>query len=133
MQIALALLADYANISREGKLNILGIFEQIAAHSLPASHPQMQLVMTLEADGAEADRDHKIEIQLIDADGKKLFTFGGNLKFSPPPPGQKARLNHIIQINNTKFNDFGNYDFKILVNDEVRTSIPLALVEVKKS
>lgn len=132
MQIALALLADYANISREGKLNILGIFEQIAAHSLPASHPQMQLVMTIEADGAEADRDHKIEIQLIDADGKKLFAFGGNLKFSPPPPGQKARLNHIIQINNTKFDNFGNYDFKIMVNDEVRKSVPLALVEVKK-
>ena len=29
MELTLALLADYANISREGKLNIMGIFEQI--------------------------------------------------------------------------------------------------------
>lgn len=133
MQIALALLADYANISREGKLNILGIFERIYAQNMPATHPQMQLVMTIEADSAEADRDHKIEIQLIDADGKKLFAFGGNLKFSPPPMGQKARLNHIIQLNNTKFEKFGSYDFKIMINDEVRKSVPLALVEAKKS
>lgn len=133
MEIALALLADYANVSREGKLNILGIFDRIFTQSVPATHPQMQLIMTLEADRVEADREHKIEVELIDADGTKLFSIGGNLKFSPPPPGEKVRLNHVIQLNNLRFNHFGSYEFKILINNEVRKTVPLSVVEVKKS
>jgi hypothetical protein len=126
-------LADYANVSREGKLNILGIFDRINASSVPALHPQMQLVMTLEADRGDADKEHRIEIEMIDADGAKLFSIGGNLKFGPPPPGEHIRINHVVQLNNLRFEHFGNYDFKIFVNKEVRKSVPLSVVEVKQT
>jgi len=133
VQVTLALLADYANVSREGKLNILGIFDKIYAQSVPAVHPQMQLVMTLEADRGDAEKEHRTEIELIDADGAKLFSIVGNLKFGPPPPGEHMRLNHVIQLNNLRFEHFGSYDFKILVNKEVRKSVSLSVVEAKKS
>lgn len=133
MKVALALLADYANVSREGKLNILGIFDRIYTQSVPATHPQMQIIITLETERAEADREHKIEVELIDADGDKIFSIGGNLKFSPPPPGEQVRINHVIQLNNLRFDRFGSYDFKILINNEIRQSIPLSIVELKKS
>ncbi|MBI4691472.1 MAG: hypothetical protein HY754_14570 [Nitrospirae bacterium] len=133
VQVALALLADCANISREGKLNIMGIFDRINASNVPATHPQLQLVMTLEADRGDADKEHKIEIELIDADGTKLFSIGGDLKFGSPLPGEQIRINHIIQLNNLNFNHFGNYDFKIRINNEVRKSVPLSVVEVKKA
>jgi len=133
MKVALALLADYANVSQEGKLNILGIFDRINAQNVPATHPQMQLIITLEADRVEADREHKVEIELIDADGNKLFSIGGNLKFSPPPPGEKVRLNHIMQLNNLRFDHFGSYEFKILINNMLAGEVPLSVVELKKS
>lgn len=133
MEVALALLADYANVSREGKLNILGIFDNIYSQSVPATHPQMQLIMRLEADRLEADREHKVEVELIDADGNKLFSIGGNLKFGPPPPGEKVRINHVIQLSNLRFDRFGSYEFKILINNEVRKEVPLAVAELKKS
>ena len=132
MNVSLAVLADYANISREGKLNILGIFNLINAHSVPAIHPQMQLIMALEADRSEAERDHKIEVELIDADGSKLFSIEGVVKFGTPPPGERIRANHIIQINNVQFSRFGVHEFKIIINNEVRMSVPLQIVEVKK-
>lgn len=133
MEVALALLADYANVSREGKLNILGIFDRINAQSIPAVHPQMQLIMTIEADRVEANRGHKVDVELIDEDGTKLFSIGGTLKFSSPPPGERIRINHIIQLNNLKFDRFGKYDFKILINNEVRKSIPLTITEIRKT
>ncbi len=133
VQVTLALLADYANVSKEGKLNILGIFDNINAQSLPATHPQMQLVLTLEADRGDADKEHKIEIELIDADGTKLFSIGGDLRFASPPPGEHIKVNHIIQLNNLQFNRFGNHEFKIRINKEVRQSVPLSVVEVKNS
>lgn len=129
--IALALLADCSNVSREGKLNIMGIFDRINAQSIPAAHPQMQLVMMIEADRADADKGHKIEIELIDADGVRLFSIGGDLRFTTPPPGEQVRINHIIQLNNLQFSRFGNYEFKILINNEVRKSVPLTVTETK--
>lgn len=131
MKVVLALIADYVNVSQEGKLNILGIFDRISASGLPVIHPQMQLIMTLEADRSEAEREHKLEIELIDMDGNKLFSVTGNLKFGPPPPGEKVKLNHILQFNNLKFEKFGTYEFKILINNEVRSSIPFSVVERK--
>ncbi|OGW38417.1 MAG: hypothetical protein A2Y97_07855 [Nitrospirae bacterium RBG_13_39_12] len=132
VQITLALLADCANVSREGKLNITGIFDRISAQSLPATHPQMQLVMTLEADRGDANKEHKLAIELINADGVKKLSMAGDLKFGSPPPGEQVRINHIIQLNNIKFEDFGVYEFKILMNNEVRKSVPLHVKEVKK-
>jgi hypothetical protein len=132
VKVSLALLADCANISREGKLNILGIFDRINAKNLPAIHPQMQLVMTLEADRGDSDRGHKLGIELIDADGAKLLSMNGDLKFGQPPPGEQVRINHIIQLNNIRFERFGSFEFKILINDEVRKSVPLSISEVKK-
>ncbi len=133
IQIALALLADGANISQEGKLNILGVFERISTQSVPAAHPQMQLVMILEADRGDADKDHRMEIELMDEDGNKLLAIGGSLKFSAPPPGEQIKINHAIQLNNLHFEKFGTYEFKILINNEVRKSVPLTITKARQT
>ena len=54
MQVKLAVVADYANVSSEGKLNILGIFDRINVSDLPAAHPQMHLILRLEAHSTDA-------------------------------------------------------------------------------
>lgn len=132
VQITLALLADGANISREGKLNILGIFDRISTQNLPTMHPQMQLIMTIEADRGDADREHQLGIELTDADDSKLFSMSGNIKFASPPSGEQIRINHIIQLNNLRFEHFGIYEFKILINNEICKSVPLNVIEAKK-
>ena len=50
MRVSLALLADYSNVSREGKLNILGIFDTIYAPRFPTTHAHLQLVVRFEAE-----------------------------------------------------------------------------------
>lgn len=45
MDVNLALLADYANVSQDGKLNIMGIFQEVNPPVLPFALPQMYLVM----------------------------------------------------------------------------------------
>jgi hypothetical protein len=49
MEVTVAVLADYANVSQDGKLNIMGIFQEINATSLPFVLPQMYLVMSFSA------------------------------------------------------------------------------------
>ena len=53
MDVTLAVLADHANVSDQGKLNILGIFDRILASNFPAVHPQLHPVLRFSASPAE--------------------------------------------------------------------------------
>ncbi|HUK55805.1 MAG TPA: hypothetical protein VLY20_04025 [Nitrospiria bacterium] len=128
MKVSFAVLADCANISREGKLNILGIFDSIQAQQFPVTHPQMQLVMRFEADRAEAGKTKKVEVQLIDEDGEKLFQLGGEFTLGTIRPGGMIGSNHILTINMMKFERAGDYEFKILINEEFKAEVPLKLL-----
>lgn len=48
MHPQLTVLADSANISQEGKLNILGEFNTLFAESVPVAHPIIWFVSKLE-------------------------------------------------------------------------------------
>src|SRR5688500_4171438 len=47
MQISFALFADAANLSQEGKLNILGVFDAVQVGGIPTVHPRAHLVVRL--------------------------------------------------------------------------------------
>src|SRR5215207_2107254 len=49
MHISFALFADAANISQEGKLNIMGVFDAVQVGALPTMHPRATLVVRLKA------------------------------------------------------------------------------------
>ena len=128
MKITLAVLADYANITREGKLNILGIFDVIHAQDFPMTHPQMQLVMRFEADVAEEGKTKKLEIKLMDDDGKTLFVLNGGFTLGQGQAGEAMISNQILTINMMKFDNPGNHEFKILINDELKAEVPLKVI-----
>jgi len=132
MEVKLAVLADYSNISKEGKLNLLGIFDVIRARSFPAVHRNMQLVMILEAPSSEANTDKNVQVRLMDADGKRIFEVSAQLKLAQPPPGEMIRSNHIFDLNNIPFEKPGDYAFCILVNGEEKGRVRLKLVKTKQ-
>ena len=132
MEITLALLADAANVSTDGKLNILGIFNALGGSSFPVVHPQMALVLRFEATRAEEGRARPIELQLADSDGKKLFKIGAQLVVPAGTPGTPIRLNHILMLNGIQFPRPGDYVFNVLVGDDQKAAIDLKLVEVKQ-
>jgi len=125
MEVSLALLADYANVTKEGKLNVLGLFDRINASNLPWTHPQMQLVLSLEATPAEWDSSKKVEIRLLDADGNTKLAIGSDLKVPRGQSGRNVIINSIIAINNLRFDTEGDYAFHILIGGDDKKSIPL--------
>ena len=132
IKIPFAVIADSANVSREGKLNILGIFQNIGANTVPATHPQISLVLTFQAERGDANSEHPIKIQLVSEDGEVILNIEANLKFNMPPFGEHSVLVHqIFQFANITFTRFGTYDFNIFVNNEVRKTVSLSVIEVK--
>lgn len=132
MDVTLALVADAANVTSDGKLNILGVFNALGAASFPVVHPQMALVLRFEATRAEEGKTRQIELQLSDSDGQKLFKIGAQLVVPAAPPGAPIRLNHILMLNNVQFAKAGDYVINVLVGDDQKAAIDLKIVEVRQ-
>lgn len=130
MRVTLAVLADYANVTREGKLNILGIFDAIHSRSFPMIHNQMQLIMRFEADISEKGRQKQIEVRLIDEDGNQLMMLNGQLKIGEVKAGELFHTNQILTLQNVKFEKPGNYRFDIFVDNHHEREIPLKVVQI---
>ncbi|MFC2019961.1 DUF6941 family protein [Chloroflexota bacterium] len=127
MEVKLAVLADYANVTKEGKLNLLGLFNVLNVPNLPWTHPQMQLVLVFESGPAEWDTVKKVEVKLFDEDAHEKFAMGADLRVPRGQSGKKVSINSIIFLNNLSFDVAGDYSFCVLVGGETKMEIPLAV------
>ena len=130
MRVQVALLADYSNVSREGKLNILGIFDTIYAQSFPVTHAHMQLVIRFEGGPEEAGTSRQIEVQLLSQDGTSLFRLPGTIAVQRGESGEPVRADHILSLTNVGFTDPGRYVFEISVDGRVEATVPLRVEHI---
>ncbi|MBM3925370.1 MAG: hypothetical protein FJ320_05190 [SAR202 cluster bacterium] len=130
MEVTLALLADAANISQQGKLNILGAFNQIFAQTFPATHPELQLVVRFEADASEKGLEKTVKIVLLDPNGKFVREEGISLKLPPVwESGQKFGAILVKSIKRMEFDHPGTYELTILVDDDQKKKIQFQVVK----
>ena len=133
VDVTLAVLADYANVSQDGKLNIMGIFQEINAPSLPFPLPQMYLVLTFEAGPAEFGSQKQLRIVLLDGDGEEKLSIVGDLQVPRPTvPGRRAYINEAIGLAGVPFEKAGDYGFAILVGGETRETVSLHVNDLSK-
>jgi hypothetical protein len=86
MHVTFALFADAANLSQEGKLNILGVFDALQVATLPALHPRATLVVHLKGTAADAGT-HRVSLQWMSPSGTELWSSDGELGIASPPQG----------------------------------------------
>jgi hypothetical protein len=133
MDLTYLLVADYANITGDGKLNVMGIFSIINAHGFPAVHPQMYLVAQLTAGPFEYGRKCDIVVKLLDQDGSELVDFKTPVEVPVGEKGQRVHLNHMVQLVNLSFPRPGTYEFGILVDNEPKGTLPIQVNQVQPS
>lgn len=129
MEVTFAVLADYANVSRDGKLNVMGIFDRVFARQLPSRFPPMQLVVRLEAQAAELDTEHAIRIQVADPDGNALFDINGTFTPRGVDPGQAVSVNHVIQLSDLPLQQTGLHTITVWVDGDRKREVPLQVDE----
>jgi hypothetical protein len=133
MDVTLAILADYANVSQDGKLNIMGIFQEVNPPELPFNVPQMYLIVSFSAGPAEFDSVKNVRIALLDSDGKEMLALEGQPQVPRPPrPGRRALFNQVIGMHGVRFEHSGDYEFSILIGGETRETVPLHVNEPTK-
>jgi len=126
MQVTLAVLADYANVSQEGKANIMGVFSEVNPPELPFALPMMYLIVTFTASPAEIGSEKTLRVTLMDSDGNQVLSLESPVVVPKPArPGNPVQLNSILGLGGVRFDQAGDYQFSILVDGDEKTSLPL--------
>jgi hypothetical protein len=124
VNVTYGFLCDYATVSQEGKLSILGIFSDISVGEMPARHPQAFLAFELEFSYAEVNAEFPLRIECVDEDGRAVFKADGQAQLSGhAKPGQRPRIVQALQLNDLTFEQAGRYDINIFVNNELKRTI----------
>ena len=119
MKILMAFLADEANVSQEGKLNVLGIFDRITAATFPVMHPRMVFVFRVYIDSADGGRGYSVSVRLLDETNTPLLEADGEIGTPTVAPGDFATANQLFNLVGLHFPRPGVYRFVVSIGDEV--------------
>jgi hypothetical protein len=124
MHIAFALFADAANISQEGKLNVLGVFDAVHVGGFPSVHPRATLVMRLKGDPGDSGK-HVVAMSWTNADGEELWSSSGEVAVGPAPRAAGELDFPLIATIDLPLDGPGTYAMEILLDDEPSAEIRL--------
>jgi len=133
MQVLL-LLADYANTTPNGKLNVLGIFDQINANQFPAAHLSMMAIAKISLElGERVDVPRPMALRMLTEDGEPIVELTTELKFPPQQDNKRPEVNIIVQLANVTFPQPGRYELKLFINEETRAVTPIQVNQLQPS
>ncbi len=131
---ALLLLADAANITVNGKLNVLGIFNQIYVRELPARQPQFFVVIKIVSDIGETSDPRKFTVSLVDDGGTELGRVDGEFNFPQASSGMpRPEANIIFPITDLVFSNAGMFHFTLLVNGRSEATRQLLVSQISQT
>ena len=129
MTIQVAVLCDAAT-DYHGKLNVLGTFDTILTTQLPAVHPQCSVALRLSFARIE-EGPHKIKMNFVDEDGRFVMpSIDMPVDVAIPPDANFLVRNFILNIQQLKFENEGQYSIDLAIDNRHEMSIPL-LVKVQ--
>ena len=124
MHVSFALFADAANLSQEGKLNVLGVFDALQIGSLPAVHPRATLVIRLKADSDDVGL-HTMAFGWVGPGGDEIWSSSGEVEVGSPPPGAIEIDIPVIAAIDLPIQQAGTHTMRIELDGELRTELSL--------
>ncbi len=130
MRIRLAVAADYANLSSDGKLNIMGVFHETTPAGFPAALSNGFLVLEWEAGPAEVGVQRTVKIAFVDPDGTEKVAASVPVVIPEPRrPGSPTLFNQIVNVAGIPLERSGEHAFYILADDDEKGRVTLYVHE----
>jgi hypothetical protein len=124
MRLSFALFADAANLSQEGKLNVLGVFDAVQVAGLPTVHPRAHLVVRLKGGPSDVG-SHVITLRWVNPDGTELWSSNGQLDIGAPPPGVTDMDFPLIAAIDLPLDAAGTYSMEVALDGIVHGEVKL--------
>ena len=123
MNIEAFLLCDAAT-DQQGKLNILGAFDNIYAKKVPTVHPACAIAARIRFEKVE-EGNHPIRINIIDEDGKSIAPkLDGNVNVRIGDDVDSRAANIVLNIQRLKFEKYGQYRIDLAIDNQIKGSLP---------
>jgi hypothetical protein len=126
MKLDIAVLADAANVSREGKLNICGIFRNIFGAQLPLVWPSLTIALQVTMDPSEKGRTHMLGLVFTDPKKRPMNQFPEmNFEVPADAPGSFVTLPFVLNLTNLAFPIHGVYEFALTIDGAAAGTLSL--------
>ena len=131
MDIEAFLLCDAAT-QQQGKLNVLGAFDNIWAKQLPLKHPACSIVTRIRFERIEQG-EHSVRIQIIDQDGNNIGPkLEGKISVQARDGIDSSSANLILNIHQLEFKNYGQYRVDLAIDGNLKASLPLRVSQLPK-
>jgi len=129
MKLEIFTLCDAAT-DTHGKLNILGSFDTIWAKETPINYPVCAIAIKLRFNRIE-EGNHKIKLTFANQDGKLVMPgMDGEVAVRFKPDDSTTTANMVLNIQQMKLENLGEYSIDLAVNGRQEGSIPLYVKEM---
>jgi hypothetical protein len=95
------------------------------ATEFPIKHKRLYLVIRIAAGLGEHDTQHRLKIVLYDEDAQEMGAQEGIIRFAFPKGGRQAEADLILEIADLTLPKRGRYEFKLIINQDVKATLPL--------
>jgi hypothetical protein len=117
VHISFAVFADAANLSQEGKLNVLGIFDALQVNAFPTLHPRAHFVVRVKGGSADVG-SHQLSFHWTNPHDVELWTSTGELQVEAGPSPVLEMDLPIIAVVDLPLDAPGQYTMKIELDGE---------------
>jgi hypothetical protein len=129
MHLRFSAICEDARTTHDGKVDVQGVYHDLAAPGFPARHDRLVLVLVLEWDRADQGR-YLFKADLEDENGEPSLTVEGETEVHRPPPDHPpARSQLIMPIEDVVFPRAGQYSFRLRVKGQTLEGPSIYLME----
>lgn len=117
MHISFAVFADAANLSQEGKLNVLGIFDALHVSGFPSVHPRAHFVVRVKGSASDSGT-HQLTFHWLNPRDTELWTSTGELAVEAGPTAALEMDLPIIAVVDLPLDSSGQYAMSVELDGE---------------
>lgn len=129
MDLRFSAICDDARPTAAGKIDVHGVYHDLAAPGFPARQDLLVLVLVIEWDRSDHGR-YLFKADLEDEEGTVSVTVEGETEVHSPGPNQPpSRSQLIMPLENVVFPHAGQYRFKVRVKGQTLDGPTLYLME----
>ncbi|MHB1169139.1 MAG: DUF6941 family protein [Longimicrobiales bacterium] len=133
MKLQLAAFCDQAHEGPEGRLDLVGIFDELAAPGFPAMQERMTVALVVEWTPEEAGQQ-PLRADLVDEDNTRVLTIQGHTDVHlPSDPRRPARTRLILPLERVIFPHEGRYYLDLIAGGETARACSVFVMEHGKA
>lgn len=130
MILRLAALCEAARERPDGRMDLVGVFNELSAPGFPAMQERMTAVFVVEW-AADETGQQPLRADMIDADGRKLLTIQGHTDVDARDDQRAPAVTRLVMpLEKVVFPHAGRYRFELLAGSDVVEACTLFVGEV---